>query len=398
MGTGFAVRCCSGNDCYDHKHFLSFLSPEDLSVSENIDIPFDNNDKYEVISRGASYGEWLYFYSNKGQFAFYNIKSKDWIVVPPTEILHPLLLEGLFTSGLGYDAKSGEFKLIKIYRRRNFVGEAAKAEEEGLVTYDPIHEECFELYSLDRGSRKKIVKPTFDCCTHINVCVYVDKTCYWTASVRFSYDHDIDKQAPENMFSHVLSFDFTTESFDQFPLPVTNTIYTRYQLVECGGGLLGVLVYWRPHEQEKFSSSYSESDLLSIRLYVLKGKGRVWCMLYDVSLDDVERPLGLKDDHLLFLEAKPIGERSQLVVYDLDTKMLRELNIYNCPKHMSVISYAETSVQSIEQMTSEEEKEKEKAKAKKREKKKKKKKEKAKAKKKGNHISGDIIDESLQQQ
>ncbi|KAL6548750.1 hypothetical protein OROGR_008516 [Orobanche gracilis] len=346
MGTGFAVRCCSGNDCYDHKHFISFLSPEDLSVSENIDLPFDNNDKYEVISRGASYGEWLYFYSNKGQFAFYNIESKDWIVVPPTEVLNPLLLEGLFTSGLGYDAKSGEFKLIKIYRRRNFIEEAAKAEEEGLVRYDPIHEDCFELYSLDRGSRKKIVKPTFDCCTHINVCVYVDKTCYWTASVRFSYVYDIDKQAPDNMLNHVLSFDFTTESFDQFPL--------------------------------------------------LKGKGRVWCMLYDVSLDDVERPLGLKDDHLLFLEAKPIGERSQLVVYDLDTKMLRELNIYNCPKHMSVISYAETSVQSI-QMTSEEEKEKEKAKAKKREKKKKKKKEKAKAKKKGNHISGDVIDQSLQQ-
>ncbi|KAL6507228.1 hypothetical protein OROGR_023423 [Orobanche gracilis] len=323
MGTGFAVRCCSGNDCYDHKHFLSFLSPEDLSVSENIDLPFDNNDKYEVISRGASYGEWLYFYSNKGQFAFYNIESKDWIVVPPTEVLNPLLLEGLFTSDLGYDAKSGEFKLIKIYRRRNFIEEAAKAEEEGLVRYDPIHEDCFELYSLDRGSRKKIVKPTFDCCTHINVCVYVDKTCYWTASVRFSYDYDIDKQAPDNMLNHVLSFDFTTESFDQFPLPV--------------------FVYWRPHEQEKSSSSYSDSDLLSIRLYVLRGKGRVWCMLYDVSLDDVERPLGLKDDHLLFLEAKPIGERSQLVVYDLDTKMLRELNIYNCPKHMSVISYAETS-------------------------------------------------------
>ncbi|KAL6499146.1 hypothetical protein OROHE_026174 [Orobanche hederae] len=375
MGTGIAVRCCSGNDCCDNKHFLSFLSPEDLSVSENIDLPFDN-DKYVVISRGASCGEWLYFYNRKGQFAFYNIKSNEWIVVPPTEVLHPILGEGLFTSGLGYDAKSGEFKLIKIYRRRNFIEEEAKAEEEGLVMYDPIHEECFELYSLDRGSRKKIIKPTFDCYTHINACVYIDKICYWTASLGSSYDYDIDKQAPDNMFNHVLSFDFTTESFDQFPLPVTNTIYTGYQLVECGGGLLGALVYWRPHEQEKSSSSYSDSDLWSIRLYVLEGKGRPWCMLYDVSLDDVQRPLGLKDDHLLFLEAKPIGERSQLVVYDLDTKTLRELNIYNCPKHMSVISYADTSVQSIEQRTSEQEK----VKAKKREKKKKKKKKKEKAK------------------
>ncbi|KAL6522034.1 hypothetical protein OROMI_031911 [Orobanche minor] len=87
------------------------------------------------------------------------------------------------------------------------------------------------------------------------------------------------------LLCHVLSFDFSTESFDQFPLPTTAITNTDegpadVELVGCRGSL-GALVFWRPFDEFSITSPPAFSSELSIQLFVRRGMS--WDLLYFVS-------------------------------------------------------------------------------------------------------------------
>ncbi|KAL6522032.1 hypothetical protein OROMI_031909 [Orobanche minor] len=335
---GFGVIRYAGDDCVGPKYHLSVLSPKDLSVSENLDLPFDNN---ETVY-GGSCGGLLYFHGLKGQIFIVNLTTNESITVPPPNF-EPLPSVGsMRTSGLGYDVKSGDYKVIRMYDQYYY----NEADIDGVERYLG-DKNFFELYSFKCGSWKELRRP--DTWVHNGTGVYVEETgrCYWSASYNTtgeeyckrvaSYEELLQSRASfdgslDSLLHHVLSFDLATESFRQFPLPATaigpNAIY---KLVKYRGSL-GALVY-----DNCYSPSSSE---FPIELFVRKG--RWWEHVYSVSLADVRKALGV-GDNCLFLEAKPRCDRSRLMVYYLATKTLKELDIYDDPGILSDISYAEST-------------------------------------------------------
>ncbi|XP_057766636.1 F-box/kelch-repeat protein At3g23880-like [Salvia miltiorrhiza] len=308
-----------------NKHRLSVMCPVELSVSENLNV---NSFKKGDTVLGGSCGGLLYFHGDYGHSFICNLKTNQMKVLTPPNFLPPPNEGSLTYSGLGYDAKSGDLKVIREYVQ-NYI---RKVDDE-TCGGDGYHGCKFhtELYSSKDDEWKKI-KQAVGCLT-AGVGVFVEETgsCYWVAIVdpskrkikEYLERHSItDRWAP-----HVLSFDFATESFKLIPLPATaTTIRPKFLLCKVGGSI-GALAYWK-----------SCSSELCIKAFVVEGTS--WGVLCDdiPPLADVERPLGLKDDRWLFVEAKA-SDSGQLMVYDLSQKQSKKLNIYDYPGRMHGISY-----------------------------------------------------------
>ncbi|XP_057766637.1 uncharacterized protein LOC130987069 [Salvia miltiorrhiza] len=305
-----------------NKYRLSVMCPVELSVSENLN--FNSFKKHDTVL-GGSCGGLLYFHGNYGHSFICNLKTNQMKVLTPPNFLPPPN-DGIVTySGLGYDAKSGDLKVIRRYVQHYI----RKIDEtDGGTGYHGCKSHT-ELYSSKDNEWKKIKHAVGCVAAGVGVSVEETGSCYWVVVVdpseqkikEYLERHSItDPWAP-----HVLSFDFATDSFELIPLPAT-TIRAYFLLCKVRGSI-GALAYWK-----------SCSSELCIKAFVLEGTS--WGVLCDdiPPLADVERPLGLKDDRWLFVEAKA-SDSGQLMVYDLSQKESKKLNIYDYPGRMHGISY-----------------------------------------------------------
>ncbi|KAL6525175.1 hypothetical protein OROMI_030768 [Orobanche minor] len=315
---GVVVKRDRGDDGDDSKYYLSVLSPEDFSLSENYDLPFF--EKYDAIEGNSCRGL-LYFheYEGKAKSALCNLTTKELKFLPPPE-LEPPPNFALFTGiGLGYDSKSRDYKVI-----RNFTQYYSETDEDGRSLYRGFKDKT-ELYSLKTGFWKEIPNPDASI-SHMSA-VYIRGKCYWTATLGGS-----------TWLGGVLSFDFVDESFGSFSLPpIKEASDTIYDIVAFHGSV-GAIGY--PGPEASKSSKRSRVSSKSFEVWVWREMS--WSKVYTVALRHIERPLGLKDGRFLFLEAKRRGQLRQLAVYDLVTNVRNKLKIYDSPRKMKVYSYAQT--------------------------------------------------------
>ncbi|KAL6549690.1 hypothetical protein OROMI_020178 [Orobanche minor] len=298
------VKRYRGDGGHDDKCYLTFLSPQDLSpkvLHENLNLPPHIEDYYTVIRKC---GVFLHFDDFEGNIALFNLTTKELKLLPRPKLDTPQDTVVFNGSGLGYDSKSDDYKVVRDFMEW-YVDEA------DVVIGTRRHT---ELYSLKSGYWKDIPSPAADIGGDTGV--YLNGRCYW-----IGFDRDCC----------ILSFDFTKESFDGLhELPPEEGLDLATNLVVCRGSL-GAIGY------EK-KSGISKSFVLWI------WEASSWSKLFDLVLYGVERPLGLKDGRFLFVEGckRSDDELSQLLVYDCVTKEQKELNIYDYPGQMEVISYDDT--------------------------------------------------------
>ncbi|KAL6530673.1 hypothetical protein OROGR_014542 [Orobanche gracilis] len=294
----FLVDGGDGDKCY-----LSLLSPRDFSpinLCENITLPPHMEDIYLECN---SCGPLLYFDDFEGNIVICNLTTKQLkLLPPPNSMLETPLRRGdsFEGSGLGYDPKSGDYKVVINYNEKT------------------------ELYSFKSGVWRTIRSP--DVCIEYRTGVYVNGRCYWVAGVGTGLKYDI------------ISFNFTTESFDGFRRPPKSREDSdlAFRFVEYNGSL-GAIGY-----DKKSSGDSSKGFELWVR------EESSWAKVFDVVLSGVKRPLGLKDSRWLFLEGISCREEksgdifSQLLVYDCITKELKGLGIYDYTGQMNVAFYVES--------------------------------------------------------
>ncbi|KAL6504731.1 hypothetical protein OROHE_023489 [Orobanche hederae] len=152
---GVVVKRSGGNDCGDYKHYFSVLSPEDLSVSENVELPFDKN---ELVD-GGSCGDLVHFYGDKGKIVIYNFETYECVVFPPPEVFNPIYLGEMIACGVGSVGKGPDYKVIRIYQQIHL--NEGEVDEE--VSCLAATTEYFDMYSMPCGSLKEITRPTLRC-------------------------------------------------------------------------------------------------------------------------------------------------------------------------------------------------------------------------------------------
>ncbi|XP_057767535.1 uncharacterized protein LOC130987849 [Salvia miltiorrhiza] len=328
------------------KHYLSVISPQDMSPKEgceNINLSiYDDDEVYGGICGGL-----LYLDNFEGKIALCNLTNKEFKFLPPpkkSENSSPYL--DIFSiSGLGYDSKSGDYKLIRKYER--WYSRVEVDERFGRPIYNCYGCTKTELYSLASDSWKEIPNRDVD----LELCgVYVGGSCYWQVL------------GGEGQSFAVMSFNFTDESFSCLPsLPLSmgdNVI----DIVECRG-YVGAIAYDRPigYEQPKESGSVCNSfHCKPFQLWVCKE--RLWTKTFSVALCGIENPLGLKDGQCLGLkdgrflllarEGRSGSERSggerrssdELLVYDCITNEWRKPDIFSRARDVNIHSRAQDMI------------------------------------------------------
>ncbi|XP_057789378.1 uncharacterized protein LOC131006214 [Salvia miltiorrhiza] len=313
------LKCFDGGG--DNKeYYLSITSPQDMSPKEGFEITnlfFYDNENY--VS-GNICRMLLYFYY-QGKIVLCNLTTKElkFIAPPKKPIQCNILFQGC---GLGYDAKSGDYKLIQKYHLWSWCNVRHRSDYEETKT---------ELYSLKSCSWKEIPSPDACICAHCGV--YVEGSCYWQARLGSAFGGPSSEPALD-----VLSFDFTSECFSCIPSPTGDDGLT-YDLVECRG-FLGAIAYESTDEESKCGAKSFE---------LLVWKESSWAKSYVVALYGIENPLGLKDGRFLFLKRKIFGSDKpyQLVVYDCITKELKKYDTDARAQNVSVVSHVDDRVELV---------------------------------------------------
>ncbi|XP_057789372.1 uncharacterized protein LOC131006210 [Salvia miltiorrhiza] len=311
----------------DNKHYLSIMSPQDMSPKEGFEFFFYD---YRALDFGGNTCRGLLYFNCDDQIVLCNLTTKElkFVAPPKKPIPSHTTLDGC---GFGYDPKSGDYKLIRNYDRCS----CCNGED---------YEECFdqhprekktELYSFKSGSWKEIPAP--DAYIGPCYCVYVEGSCYWRAQLGSAFGGP-SCEAP--IWFDVLSFDFTDEIFSCIPSPVSE-IHFIYVLVECRG-FLGAVVYENPSGDSKCGVNSFE-----LRIW----KERSWAKSYVVAVYGIEKPLGLIDGRFLFLKRKGVD---QLLVYDYITKEMKKPDIDAHAQNVSVVSYVENRVVLVYDLVTEE--------------------------------------------
>ncbi|XP_057768627.1 F-box/LRR-repeat/kelch-repeat protein At2g27520-like isoform X1 [Salvia miltiorrhiza] len=306
----------------DNEHYLSIISPQDIPPKEgfeNIHLYFYDKDKENVS--GNICGGLLYLDDFNGKSVVCNLATQEFKFLPAPKKPSPCL-DDFHGSGLGFDSKSGDYKVIRSYTRCKCDPEDREGCRGGSHTKT-------ELYSLQSDSWKEIPNP--DAHTFPDCGVYIMGKCYWAVA------------SEDGSSFSILSFDFSDESFSCIPSPPVSEKKFMYDLVECDG-FLGAIVY------EYKKPKHSKRGAKSYQLWVWKESW--WAKSFGVALRGIESPLGLKDGRLLFLERKRKSRNRKsydelsrpLVVYDCITKEWKEPDIYACAQDVKVLSYVEDKV------------------------------------------------------
>ncbi|XP_057797424.1 uncharacterized protein LOC131013372 [Salvia miltiorrhiza] len=312
----------------DKKHYLSTMSAQDMSPKEGFETTNLFSYDYRTQHVGGNTCRGLLYFNFDDQIVLCNLRTKELkFVAPPKK---PIPSHTWFNGcGLGYDSKSGDYKLIRNYYRWSCCNGGDDEDEDSEYFYQHRcgpHEEKTELYSLKSDSWKEI--PTPDAYIDlIHMCgVYVEGSCYWPARQGSAFG---GRRSREDVCD-ILSFDFTDESFSWIPSPISDYRF-EYDLVECRG-FLGAIAYENTYGSPKCGVNSFELSVW---------KERSWAKSFVVAVYGIEKPLGLIDGRFLFLKRKRVD---QLLVYDYITKEMKKPDIDAHAQNVSVVSYVENRV------------------------------------------------------
>ncbi|KAL6521668.1 hypothetical protein OROGR_018237 [Orobanche gracilis] len=304
----------------DAKHHVSLVSHDDWSVIANADLPF----KKDEAVYGSSCRGLVYFMGKNGQIVVCNLSTRKWKIFPLPDYFSTSSMVVMDSCGLGYDPKSGDYKLFR--NIIHYYNEDICEGDEVVGCRYLGYKDYTQVYSFKSCSWKAIRTP--DAAIMFPCAVYVSGSCYWTAC---GLEDD-----PRN---HILAFDIATECFDHIFFPQTSIGQYAWRKVVEYRGLLAALIYDGPNAIDCASPSP-----LHINLFVRREN--TWQLLFDFKLENVEKPLGFGescDGSILFLEGKHnIQNRIQtneLMVYNFHSKELKKLGIYDYQSHMIPISF-----------------------------------------------------------
>ncbi|XP_057803022.1 uncharacterized protein LOC131018316 [Salvia miltiorrhiza] len=285
--------------------YLSALTPSghvDYD-HENLILPFSCLSPVTGISAG---GLVYLFDIHEGKSVICNPTTKTLKFLHRRELPSPPAMISCFSSAFAYHDASDDYKVVRFF-----------SYYEPEVPRPDFHKA--ELFSLKGDFWKELQPPLMNGeMLRASSCgVYVNGVCYWSTKDGL----------------YVLSFDLSSERFSPFDLPQLGKKDMRYNLLNVGGKL-GVSI-------QKLSFKFGIVTTLPIFMW----SERMWIPLFSVvNVCDVERPLLISGNRFLFLSKRIPRYQTQLVVYDLETKESKELEIYDFLKEMKIFSYVESQV------------------------------------------------------
>lgn len=232
----------------------------------------------------------------------------------------PHSVEYLINVSFGFDAKSNDLKVLRIYNRP--VHESLNREVQVLRSNREA-----EVYSISSGCWRKLhvdVPRNMSFNSPREVMAYIKGVCFW---LRMSLVENIES---------IVAFDMTQEVFKSTPLPDASVIGDLYGTHKCLTGLNDSLAFIL------FPQRQNTEKCLDIWVLSEFGVKESWTKLVTIRtfFSDLERPLGFWKNGELFME----NAEGQLVLYDLFTQTVRNLHVDDgVKKSFQVFVYTPTS-------------------------------------------------------
>ncbi|KAL3628859.1 hypothetical protein CASFOL_027905 [Castilleja foliolosa] len=240
-----------------------------------------------------------------GNNVLWNPVTDELKSLPPSSIECPSqVTQAYFTSGFGFDARSGDYKVVRcVFHYTDMPGEYTK-------------DSCqYELYSLKSDSWRPIPEPGKDTLLHASSTSLNNGSLYWPLASRRK---------------RLLSFDFADEVFSFLPLPI-NTEEFEVKLFDIDDGSnLGLIA--------------QRADLLEVSqrfdLWVCETKEWCWSKVDSFVVEEARFMLGLWGRDKCFFQ----GYNNQLLLFDRTTRELKSLGIKDFPMAMKLVPFVETTV------------------------------------------------------
>ncbi|KAL3649095.1 hypothetical protein CASFOL_005498 [Castilleja foliolosa] len=220
-----------------------------------------------------------------GNIVLWNPVTDELKFLPPSSIEpEEDLTDTYFDSAFGFDARSGDYKVVRCVHHRYFYCDDRPIR----LTYQ------FELYSLKNDSWRPILNPVDVEFPAVSIPTNVNGSCYFDFCFK------------------IVSFDFADEVFSVLPLPPI----INYRFL-CGidGSTLDLIDYPRKGDRRRYD------------LWSWKSSKRCWSNVDSFVVEGVERPLLLWGRDKCFLE----GNNLELLLFDLKTRELKPLGIKDTP-------------------------------------------------------------------
>ncbi|XVF46058.1 hypothetical protein PTKIN_Ptkin02bG0257500 [Pterospermum kingtungense] len=297
-GVNFLLESFRGGNL-DGSHYVSALSSKNLSIVQDLVLPLDFSETPHSIA-GCCKGL-VCLDDEEGRFVIWNPSTGEHKELHVRSSLQspPGADESFFScSGFGYDFESQDYKVVR-FMEHVFEDEYPRFEA--------------ELYSFNSHSWKKIHYPYQADLFH-GPSIYINGMFYWLA-------HDIR----DHMF--VLSFNFATDQFSSFPLPVDfDVLGTDLLFIELDESLAAIV----------YSCGGTE---LSFDIWVMNNESWIKKSTFG-PIFDVDRPLGLWKKSKFVFE----GSKCELLLYDFATRKLKHLGFENDNlKEMELFPYVENT-------------------------------------------------------
>ncbi|KAL3649852.1 hypothetical protein CASFOL_006255 [Castilleja foliolosa] len=221
-----------------------------------------------------------------GNVVLWNPVTDELKSLPPSSIKPKAdVSNAFFSSGFGFDARSGDYKVLRSvhHRYETYNGEYSESPHQ------------YELYSLKNDSWRPILNPVDVMFTPLGLQTNVNGFCYMAFG------------------SEVLSFDFADEVFSVFPLPPVTLVFFL-----CGidGSTLHIIDY-----------NALPMDIKRFDIWSWKSSEWRWSKVDSFVLEGVDRPLYLWGRDKCFLE----GNNHELFLFDLTTRELKPMGIKDYP-------------------------------------------------------------------
>ncbi|KAL6504505.1 hypothetical protein OROGR_026428 [Orobanche gracilis] len=301
---GFLLKRIHGGPLEDTPYF-SALSPEDYWPTRQISSYLLEDFK---VVLGSCNG--LVCLDNSTKHSLLWNPSTDESKIIPSDYMRKhtsIARDHCFAGGFGYDSRSDDFKLIRF-----IYGFGRDSFEYGALVFK---NHKTELYSLRTNSWKYIDHPGYFILRKPST--YIDGCNYWLAIGKKEH--------------FVLKFDFADEELSDHALPRDPDANKYFGLppnldfVEFEGSL-GVLFFPILGTEKRF------------HLWLLTD-GESWTKECEFLVAGVDRPLGFWGRVLLFE-----GLNRQLMAYDIDTRDIKKVGVYDFPRKMQLVPYVESNV------------------------------------------------------
>ncbi|XP_047982411.1 uncharacterized protein LOC125223341 isoform X3 [Salvia hispanica] len=283
-------------DCIPEIYFVAYSLEEDGTLSPKyfIHIPtFLSEQRYYFTT--ASCNGLFHFYDRISRSqALWNPTTGGYKILPkPLVELNPCIRHSLNSTGLWYDHKFEDYKVLNIVS-------AYIKDERGYVPDVSYH---IELYSLELNSWKRIPCPDFDCGEESNgACI--DGVFYCRASLK-------------GQSGFILSFDFSTETLSSLPSPLPSLDRPDHYYFLEYKGLLSALACWFDEDNR-----YQDEVPLKYELWIMSNGS--WTRESIFHIRGVQLPVWFSQDGKLLYLASMTDE---LVMFDRATGELKHLGI-----------------------------------------------------------------------